>query len=96
MPDNGKPKSGLFQFKVSGPSPSEWIVDISTYPGTVAAGKAADVDATFKIEEEHLLKIADGSLDVQTAFIQGRLAIDGNFEMAMKLAKILGKMIAAG
>jgi WS/DGAT/MGAT family acyltransferase len=95
MPDNGKPKSGVFQFKVTGPSPSEWAVDISTYPGSCKTGKANQPDATFTIEEEHLLKVADGKLDIQAAFIQGRLKIDGNFEQAMKLAKILGKMFAA-
>jgi predicted lipid carrier protein YhbT len=94
MPDNGKPKSGLFLFKVKGDNPSEWTVDISQYPGTVKAEKAENPDATFTVEEEHLLKIAAGKLDVQTAFIQGRLKIDGNMEQAMRLAKILGKMLA--
>lgn len=93
MPDNGKPKSGLFQFKVTGPSPAEWIVDISTYPGTVKPGTAEVPDATFTIEEEHLVRIAAGKLDVQTAYIQGRLKIDGDLGQAMRLAKILGKMI---
>ncbi|PSR13819.1 MAG: hypothetical protein DA408_16965 [Bacteroidetes bacterium] len=45
--------------------------------------------------EEHLLRIVAGELDVQTAFIQGRLKIDGDFDQAMRLAKILGKMLAA-
>ena len=93
MPDNGKPKSGVFQFKVNGPTPSEWAVDISVYPGTVKPGKAAAPDAVFSVEEEHLLRIAEGKLDVQTAFIQGRLKVDGDFNQAMRLAKILGKML---
>jgi diacylglycerol O-acyltransferase / wax synthase len=93
MPDNGKPKSGVFQFKVKGELPTNWIVDISKYPGTVAKGDIEKSDATFSVEEEHLLKIAAGKLDVQTAFIQGRLKVDGDFDQAMKLAKILGKML---
>ena len=95
MPDNGKPKSGVFQFKVTGPNPSEWVVDISVYPGTVKAGKIAEPDATFTIEEEHLLRIAAKKLDVQSAYIQGRLKIDGDLGQAMRLAKILGKMLDA-
>ncbi len=92
MPDNGKPKSGVFQFNVKGENPANWIVDISKYPGTVAKGEVDKKDATFSIEEEHLLKIALGKLDVQTAFIQGRLKVDGDFDQAMKLAKIMQKM----
>lgn len=93
MPDNGKAKSGVFQFNVKNDTHSAWIVDISKYPGTVVAGKAESPNATFTVEEEHLVKIAAGKLDVQTAFIQGRLKIDGDFDHAMRLAKILGKML---
>jgi WS/DGAT/MGAT family acyltransferase len=93
MPDNGKPKSGIFQFKVTGATPAEYVVDISTYPGTAKAGKTASPDAIFTIEDDHLVKIATGKLDVQTAFIQGRLKIDGDYGQAMRLAKILGKML---
>lgn len=96
LPDNGKPKSGVFQFNINGADRSEWIVDISMYPGKVSKGKAENPDATFTIEEEHLLKIADGKLDVQTAFIQGRLKIDGDFDQAMRMGKILGKMLNVG
>lgn len=95
MPDNGKPKSGVFQFIVKGEDKSEWTVDISVYPGKAVKGKAENPDATFTIEEEHLLKIASGKLDVQTAFIQGRLKIDGDFDQAMRMGKILGKMLGA-
>ena len=95
MPDNGKPKSGVFQFKINGDELSEWVVDISTYPATVKKGNSESSDATFTINEEHLDRIAAGKLDVQTAFIQGRLKIDGDFEQAMRMGKILGKMIAA-
>ena len=52
-------------------------------------------DATFTVNEEYLQRIASGNLDVQTAFIQGRLKIDGDFEQAMRMGKLLGKMLAA-
>jgi diacylglycerol O-acyltransferase / wax synthase len=93
LPDNGKPKSGVFQFVINGADRSEWTVDISVYPGKVTKGKIENADATFTIDEEHLMKIADGKLDVQTAFIQGRLKIDGDFDQAMRMGKILGKML---
>lgn len=88
-----KPKSGVFQFKVTGPNPAEYVVDISTYPGTVKSGKTAQPDATLTIEDEYLVRIAAGKLDVQTAFIQGRLTVDGDYGQAMRLAKLLGKML---
>jgi diacylglycerol O-acyltransferase len=95
LPDNGKPKSGKFQFIINGEESSEWVVDISVYPGKVTKGKDESVDATFTVNEEYLQRIASGNLDVQTAFIQGRLKIDGDFEQAMRMGKLLGKMLAA-
>jgi diacylglycerol O-acyltransferase len=95
LPDNGKPKSGKFQFTINGDETSEWVVDISVYPGKVSKGKDENVDATFTINEEYFQRIASGNLDVQTAFIQGRLKIDGDFEQAMRMGKLLGKMLAA-
>ncbi len=94
LPDNGKPKSGIFQFVVKNNPPSKWIVDISQFPGTVEKGEIEKPDATFSVEEEHLMKIATGKLNVQTAFIHGRLKVDGDFDQAMRLAKLLGKMLA--
>ncbi|MBK8517257.1 MAG: wax ester/triacylglycerol synthase family O-acyltransferase [Saprospiraceae bacterium] len=95
LPDSGKPKSGIFQFDVNGDELSEWVVDISVYPGEVKKGRAESADATFTINETYLQRIAAGKLDVQTAFIQGRLKIDGDFDQAMRMGKILGKMLAA-
>lgn len=96
MPDNGKPKSGVFLFNVKTEAEQtlEWTVDISKFPGEAKKGKPENADATFTIAEEHLMNISDGQLDVQTAFIQGRLKIDGDFDQAMRLANILGKMLA--
>ena len=76
--------------------PTDWSIDLNTVPGTVTKGKATTPDVVFAIEDEHLMKIAAGKLDIQTAFIQGRLKIDGDFTMALKLGKILGKMIKMG
>ncbi len=90
------PKGGLYQFSVKGDVPTDWAIDLNGNPGTVAKNKATNPDVVFTIEDEHLMKIAAGKLDIQTAFIQGRLKIDGDFTMALKLGKILGKMIKAG
>ena len=95
LPDNGKEKSGVFQFVVKGDMEANWVVDISKYPGEVIEEKAENPDATFNISDEHLMKIATGELDVQTAFIQGRLKIDGELDQAMRLAKLITKMLEA-
>ncbi len=93
QPKTDAPKGGVYQFKVTGAAPTDWTIDLNTVPGTVKRSKADSPDVTFIIEDEHLMRVTEGKLDIQTAFIQGRLKIDGDFTMAMKLGKILGKMM---
>ena len=87
-----KPDNGLFQFIVTGTVPTEWKVDLNKSPGIVRRGKAAKPDVTLTISDEHLMRIARGKLNLQTAFIQGRLKMEGDSAKAMKLGSILSKI----
>ena len=96
QPKTEEPKGGIFQFAVTGDVPTDWKIDLNSNPGAVTKGKAISPDVVFTISDEHLMRIAAGKLDIQTAFIQGRLKIDGDFTQALRLGKILGKMIKSG
>ena len=88
-----KPNNGLFQFHVTdGDTTNDWKIDLNKSPGDVRKGKAKDPDATFTISDEHLMRVARGKLNLQTAFIQGRLSIEGDTTRAMKLGSILSKI----
>lgn len=87
-----KPNNGLFQFNVTGDVETFWQVDLNKSPGTVLKRKAKNPDATFIIKDEHLMKIGMGKMTLQTAFIQGRLKIDGDSGKAMKLGAIISKL----
>ena len=88
-----KPNNGLFQFHVTEEEgTADWKINLNKSPGDVRRGKAKTPDATFTIADEHLIRVAHGSLDLQTAFIQGRLKIEGDTAKAMKLGTILGKL----
>lgn len=85
---------GIFQFQVTGGVEDLfWKIDLNKAPGTVTKRKAAKPDVTFKIAEKHLTRIAAGKLNVQTAFVQGRLKVDGDYDKAMKMAGMLGKFM---
>ena len=87
-----KPKSGIFQFHVTGETDTFWKVDLNKSPAVISKTKAAKPDATFTIKDDHLLKIGQGKLNIQTAFIQGRLKIEGDTGKAMKLGGLLMKL----
>ena len=87
-----KPNNGLFQFHVTGDVETFWRVDLNKSPAVVRKGKVAQPDVTFTIKDEHLMKIGTGKTTLQTAFIQGRLKIDGDSGKAMKLGTIISKL----
>ena len=87
-----KPNSGVFQFHVKGETDTFWKVDFDKSPAVIRKMKAANPDATFTIKDDHLYKIALGKLNIQTAFIQGRLKIEGDTGKAMKLGGVLMKL----
>jgi len=91
-----KPNNGLFQFHVTGPVTADWKINLNKSPGDVRRGKAKNPDATFTISDEHLMRVATGKLNLQTAFIQGRLSIEGDNMRAMKLGTILSKLPKLG
>jgi len=93
-PELIKSDLGKFQFKITGPIPGEWKVDLTKAPGKITRGVIEDADATFTIRDKYLMRIAKGELDVASAFVQGRLAIKGNSDKAMKVGKILAGMPA--
>ena len=86
-----KPNNGIFQFHVTGEVPTDWKIDLNKSPGVVRKGKAKNPDVTLTMKDEHLVRVAYGELNLQTAFVQGRLKMDGDSAKAMKLGAILSK-----
>ncbi|WP_169567386.1 SCP2 sterol-binding domain-containing protein [Sneathiella limimaris] len=63
------------------------FVDAETVPNVVN-NEDADADCTIKITIENFEKLAAGDLDPTTAFMMGKLKIEGNMGIAMKLQSV--------
>ncbi len=48
-----------------------------------------EIDTTVTVTEEDFIAMADGQLDATAAFMQGKMTIDGDMSVAMKLAAML-------
>lgn len=78
--------NGIFRFKIKGAGgEGVWIVDCKNGHGSVTFGDAGKVDVTIMMTDENLVDLLTGKLNPQTAFFQGKLKIQGNTGMAMKL-----------
>lgn len=88
-PETIRANSGCYQFVIKGDAPTTWHADFNPQPASIVKEATETADVTLTVEDEHLIRIARGELDIQTAFIQGRLKVKGDMKKAMKLGKIL-------
>lgn len=51
-------------------------------------GMARDPDVTLKIRDEHLIRLMTGRMHGLTAFLTGRLKVEGNYKLAQKLQQV--------
>lgn len=73
---------GTAQFNIEGEG--SMVVDSEG-----ARAGSADADVTFNADAETYREIFDGALNPTSAFMSGRLTIDGDMGLAMKLAATL-------
>ncbi len=62
-------------------------VDADSVPNVVS-NEDADADCTIKITKDNFEALAGGDLDPTTAFMMGKLKIEGNMGIAMKLQSV--------
>lgn len=79
---------GVYAFKVrNGPNGKEgyWIVNAKTGKGSVEFNGKAKPDVTFIMDDADVVDLISGKLNPQKAFFQGKIKIQGNMGLAMKL-----------
>jgi putative sterol carrier protein len=63
-------------------------IDGKQVPNVVST-EDKDADCTVKITTENISKILDGSLSAMSAFMAGKIKVEGNMGVAMNINKIL-------
>ncbi len=81
--------AAIYQFNISGPSGGAWLVDCTAPGGRIEAGTAAAARCTVAATDQDFLNIVNGKLNPQMAFMSGKLKIQGDMGLAMKLQQIL-------
>lgn len=79
----------IFQFDISGEEEGHWVVDLKVSPATVEEGQSDSADCTISMSDDDFLALATGELDPTMAFMKGKVKIQGNMGLALKLDKIM-------
>lgn len=79
-----------FQFDISGDSGGQYWIKVADQTLDVNEGKLDSPSITIRASDENYLKMINGDLAPMAAFMQGKVKVEGNMSLAMKLQGIFG------
>ena len=79
-----------FLFDLDGEQGGQWSVVLQGGKPTVSKSAVENPDITIIATAENWLKIVNGELSGQAAFLTGKIRLRGDMALAMKLQNILG------
>jgi len=77
----------VYQFNITGAHPTTYTVDLKNGKGAVYEGEPKGIkpDCIMTISDDDYFDMATGKFDGQSAFLKGKLKINGNIMLAQKL-----------
>jgi len=87
--DNLSEINAIYQFEITGDEASSWTVDLREGQGVVSEGSNEEADITITVDTQDFKDIVSGTLPGPMAFMSGKLQIQGDMSLAMKLQEVL-------
>ncbi|MCD6570259.1 MAG: SCP2 sterol-binding domain-containing protein [Deltaproteobacteria bacterium] len=76
------------QFDISGDSGGLWVLEIKGQKATVREGTVEKPNITLKMKDKDYVKLINGDLSGQKAFMSGKLKFKGDMNLGMKLQNL--------
>jgi putative sterol carrier protein len=88
IPEKAAGLDAVIQFKFTGAEAGEWYAIIKDGKVEVAKGTHPSPKMTLTADSDDYVKIFTGELDGMQAFMQGKLKLTGDLNLAMKLTQM--------
>jgi putative sterol carrier protein len=88
IPEKAQGVDAVIQFKFTGAEPGDWVAAIKDGKVDVSRGIAASPRMTLTADSSDYVKIFTGELDGMQAFMQGKIKLAGDLNLAMKLMQM--------
>jgi len=86
--DKAAGMNAVYQFNIDGPEGGQWAVKIADGDASVIEGASDSPSITITMTDENFVSLITGKLNGQTAFLTGKLKIQGDMTLAMKLQSV--------
>ena len=82
----------FYQLTLSGTEAGTWFVDLKNGCGSLGQGESpAPVQCTMTMSSDDFVSMFAGDMKPTAAFMAGKLKIQGDLTLAMKLEKVMGQ-----
>jgi putative sterol carrier protein len=88
VPEKAAGIDASVQLKLTGAQTGEWFVAIKDNKCTISQGTAPAAKLTVTADSADFIKIFTGQMDGMQAFMQGKLKLAGDMNLAMKLVSL--------
>jgi putative sterol carrier protein len=88
-PDRAEGLNATYQYNVEGEHGGLWILAFNDGHAKITPGKADKPDVTISIDEQDMIALSSGELSGVEAFMTGKLRVEGDPVLGMRLGSIL-------
>ena len=85
-----KDMNATYQWVITGDQGGKWYAKFNNGDVKVDEGQAETPNITITVSDKDWVDIVNGKLNGQMAFLQGKLKIQGDMALAMKLQSLTG------
>ncbi|MFC2075178.1 SCP2 sterol-binding domain-containing protein [Bdellovibrionota bacterium] len=80
--------NAIFQFNITGPEGGTWYIDLTCEAPYVRQGVNSAPHCIVTMVDRDLVEVVSGKLDGIQAFTTGRLRVEGDLGLAMRLPEL--------